>query len=109
MVWPGMNQVLLMPYFLSNASSRGAPARGPNSPREIQDGEIWPRAMKPEIASKSNVRQTIWRLLIERDVIRREMIEPELPTLKFSNDLSCHASPCHGSSCHALPCHAFPI
>ncbi len=37
------------------------PTRGPNSPREIHEGDTWPRAMKPEMPSKSNVRQTIWR------------------------------------------------
>jgi hypothetical protein len=35
------------------------PTRGPNSPREIHDGEVCPREMKPEIASKSKVRQTM--------------------------------------------------
>ena len=35
-----MNQVLLTPYFFSSASSRGAPTRGPNSPREIHEGVI---------------------------------------------------------------------
>ena len=63
MVWPGMNQVLLMPCFFSSASRRGAPTRGPNYPREIHDGEVWPRAMKPEIASKSKVRQTMCRFI----------------------------------------------
>ena len=59
MVWPGTNHELRIAYFASSASSRGAPTRGPNSPREIQPGEVWPRAMKPEMPSKSKVRQTI--------------------------------------------------
>src|SRR5688572_27567324 len=64
MVCPGMNQVLLMRYFFSSAISRGMPTRGPYSPREIHDGDVWPRAMKPEIASKSKVKQTMWRRFI---------------------------------------------
>src|SRR3954462_10725604 len=40
---------------------RGTPTCGPNSPREIGLGEVMPREIQPEIASKSNVRQTIER------------------------------------------------
>jgi len=32
---------------------------GPNSPREIGVGDVMPREIKPDIASKSNVKQTI--------------------------------------------------
>jgi hypothetical protein len=42
---------------------RGAPTWGPNSPLEIGLGEVIPRAIQPEIASKSNVRQTIDRFM----------------------------------------------
>ena len=63
MVCPGMNQVLFIPYFSSSASSRGAPTRAPNSPREIQEGVVCPRAMNPEMASKSKVKQTMCFLL----------------------------------------------
>jgi hypothetical protein len=59
MVWPGTYQELAMSYFLSSFSRRGAPTRGPNSPRDIQVAVVCPRAMKPEMPSKSNVRQTI--------------------------------------------------
>ena len=40
-----------------SAMSRGAPTRGPNSPREIGVGVRAPRATKPEMASKSKLRQ----------------------------------------------------
>jgi hypothetical protein len=43
---------------LSSASNRGTPTCGPNSPLEIGLGEIMPREIQPEIASKSKVRQT---------------------------------------------------
>ena len=48
-----------MRYFFISARSRGAPTRGPNSPRETGVGVDEPRATKPEIPSKSNVRQTM--------------------------------------------------
>src|SRR5688572_32458758 len=63
MVWPGTYQELAMPYFPSSFRRRGAPTRGPNSPREIHVAVVWPRAMKPEMPSKSNVRQTICLLI----------------------------------------------
>ena len=59
MVWPGTYQLDLIRYFFISASRRGAPTRGPNSPRETGVGVTAPRAMKPEIPSKSNVRQTM--------------------------------------------------
>ena len=46
---------------LESSSRRGTPTCGPNSPREIGLGEVMPRAIQPEIASKSNVRQTMDR------------------------------------------------
>src|SRR5579885_2268582 len=55
-----MNQVERMPWRSRSARMRGA-ATTPNSPREIGVGVVMPRAMKPEIASKSKVRQTICR------------------------------------------------
>src|SRR5262252_8021241 len=58
MVWPGMNQVALMPYSASSARIRRAPTR-PNSPRDIGVGEVKPRAIQGETASKSKVRQTM--------------------------------------------------
>src|SRR6266699_3012877 len=53
-----MNQVAGMPNFLSSASTRAAPIT-PNSPRETGVGVVMPRAIQPEIASKSNVMQTM--------------------------------------------------
>src|SRR6266705_3193153 len=50
-----MNQVAGMPNFLSSASTRAAP----NSPNETGVGVVMPRAIQPEIASKSNVMQTM--------------------------------------------------
>ena len=34
-------------------------ARAPNSPRDSAVGVVRPRAMKPDMVSKSNVRQTM--------------------------------------------------
>src|SRR5215475_8602259 len=62
MVWPGMNQVALMPYSASRARIRRAPTR-PNSPRDIGVGEVKPRAIQGETASKSKVRQTMRRAM----------------------------------------------
>src|SRR6516225_4258707 len=53
-----MNQVDLIPCFLRSARMRRAPTR-PNSPRDIGVGEVNPRAIQPDTASKSKVRQTI--------------------------------------------------
>src|SRR6266487_3088904 len=53
-----MNQVAGMPNFLSSASTRAAPIT-PNSPRETGVGVVMPRAIQPEIASKSKVMQTM--------------------------------------------------
>src|SRR5437899_12541381 len=64
MVWPGMNQVALMSYSASSARIRRAPTR-PNSPRDIGVGEVRPREIQPETASKSKVRQTM-RLAMAR-------------------------------------------
>ena len=44
---------------------RGTPTFGPNSPRETGLGLVMPRAIHPEIASKSKVRHTIERLIAE--------------------------------------------
>ena len=55
-----MNQVAGMSRCPNSLSSRSAPT-APNSPREIGVGVVWPRAMNSDKASKSNVRQTIWR------------------------------------------------
>jgi hypothetical protein len=35
------------------------PTLAPNSPREIGDGEVIPREINPDIASKSKVRQAM--------------------------------------------------
>ena len=44
---------------MEHARIRSAPTT-PNSPREIGVGVVMPRAIQPDKASKSNVRQTIW-------------------------------------------------
>src|SRR2546427_10364678 len=53
-----MNQVEGMPCFLSSARTRAAPLT-PNSPRDTGVGVVMPRAIQPEIASKSKLMQTI--------------------------------------------------
>src|SRR5258708_1797466 len=60
MVKPGVNQVERIPRDCRNARMRGD-ARAPNSPRDRAVGVVRPRAMKPDMVSKSKVRQTIWR------------------------------------------------
>ena len=57
MVWPGMNQVEGMPNLASSASSRSVPTV-PKSPREIIVGVVAPRAIDPDVLSRSKVRQT---------------------------------------------------
>src|SRR5437660_6455276 len=54
-----MNQVEGMPCFLSSARMRAAPIT-PNSPRDIGVGVVMPRAIQPDIASKSKLMQTMW-------------------------------------------------
>src|SRR5216683_3674558 len=53
-----MNQVAGMPRFLSSARMRAAPIT-PNSPRETGVGVVMPRAIQPDMASKSKVMQTM--------------------------------------------------
>src|SRR5712691_10460874 len=53
-----MNQVAGMPCFLSSARTRAAPIT-PNSPRDTGVGVVMPRAIQPDIASKSKVMQTM--------------------------------------------------
>src|SRR5712691_10189118 len=53
-----MNQVAGMPRFLSRASTRAAPIT-PNSPRDTGVGVVMPRAIQPDIASKSKLMQTM--------------------------------------------------
>src|SRR5881396_3091342 len=53
-----MNQVEGMPCFLSSARMRTAPIT-PNSPRDTGVGVVMPRAIQPEIASKSKLMQTM--------------------------------------------------
>src|SRR5712691_7666824 len=53
-----MNHVARMPCLFSSARTRSAPIT-PNSPRETAVGVVMPRAIQPEIASKSNVMQTM--------------------------------------------------
>src|SRR2546426_11775448 len=53
-----MNQVAGMPRFLSRARMRAAPI-APNSPRDTGVGVVMPRAIQPDIASKSKLMQTI--------------------------------------------------
>src|SRR5215467_4983912 len=60
MVKPVVNQVERMSRECRNSRMRGA-ARAPNSPRDSAVGVVRPRAMKPDMVSKSKVRQTIWR------------------------------------------------
>jgi hypothetical protein len=71
MVCPGMNQVDLMPCFPRSARTRRAPT-SPNSPRDIGDGVTRPRAMKPDTASKSNVRQAIRFAIVDAPEPRGE-------------------------------------
>src|SRR5690348_9424315 len=63
MVCPGTNQVDGISKRLSSANRRSAPTT-PNSPREIGVGEVSPREMKPDKASKSKVRQTMCRAIV---------------------------------------------
>src|SRR5258708_22556381 len=60
MVKPGVNQVDRIPRDCRNARMRDD-ARAPNSPRDRAVGVVRPRAMKPDMVSKSKVRQTMWR------------------------------------------------
>src|SRR5437879_4892358 len=53
-----MNQVAGMPRFLSSARMRAAPIT-PNSPRDTGVGVVMPRAIQPDIASKSKVMQAM--------------------------------------------------
>src|SRR5712691_3405024 len=53
-----MNHVAGMPCFFSSARMRPA-AITPNSPRDTGVGVVIPRAIQPEIASKSKLMQTI--------------------------------------------------
>src|SRR5437879_1672894 len=53
-----MNQVAGMPRSLSSARMRAAPIT-PNSPRDTGVGVVMPRAIQPEIASKSKLMQTM--------------------------------------------------
>src|SRR3954465_6084438 len=52
-----MNHVVFTEFFFSKARIRSL-ATTPNSPREIAVGVVMPRAMNPDIASKSKARQT---------------------------------------------------
>src|SRR5713226_5174789 len=47
-----------MPCFLSSARMRPAPIT-PNSPRDTGVGVVMPRAIQPDIASKSKLMQTM--------------------------------------------------
>ena len=58
MVKPGVNHVEAMPRDCRNARMR-EDARAPNSPRDSGVGVTRPRAMKPDMVSKSKVRQTM--------------------------------------------------
>ncbi len=60
MVKPGVNQVARMSRRSSMSRMR-AEARAPNSPRDNGVGVVSPRAMKPDMVSKSKVRQTMCR------------------------------------------------
>src|SRR5260370_36109834 len=60
MVKPGVNQVDRIARDCRNARMR-VDARAPNSPRDRGVGVVRPRAMKPDMVSKSKVRQTMWR------------------------------------------------
>src|SRR5436853_7430629 len=53
-----MNQVAGMPRFSSSARMRAAPIT-PNSPRDTGVGVVMPRAIQPEIPSKSKLMQTM--------------------------------------------------
>jgi hypothetical protein len=58
MVKPGVNQVDQMRRDCRNSRMRDD-ARAPNSPRDSIVGVVKPRAMKPDMVSKSKVRQTM--------------------------------------------------
>jgi hypothetical protein len=58
MVKPGVNQVERMPRLCRKSRMR-VEARAPNSPRDKCVGVVRPRAMKPDMVSKSKVRQTM--------------------------------------------------
>jgi len=60
MVNPGTNQVALIRRSAKAPRRRRAPM-APNSPRDRGIGVVRPRAMKADMVSKSNVRQTMWR------------------------------------------------
>src|SRR6266849_7528284 len=53
-----MNQVVGMPRSFSSARMRAAPIT-PNSPRDTGVGVVMPRAIQPDIASKSKVMQAM--------------------------------------------------
>src|SRR5882724_9178153 len=53
-----MNQVAGIPCFFSSARMRPAPIT-PNSPRDTGVGVAMPRAIQPDIASKSKLMQTM--------------------------------------------------
>src|SRR4029079_10339744 len=57
-----MKNVACTRYFASRARMRGI-ACAPNSPREIGVGLVIPRAMKPDMASKSNPSVTRWAVM----------------------------------------------
>ncbi len=56
-VWPGMKNVVLIPRSASSPRMRRAPT-APNSPREMGVGDVAPRKIEDDMASKSKVRQT---------------------------------------------------
>src|SRR5258708_40020111 len=94
MVKPGVNQVDRIPRDCRNARMRDD-ARAPNSPRERAVGVVRPRAMKPDMVSKSKVRQTMWRgtagpcvfLLFLPPARRESRVENTLKRL-LENDLA---------------------
>ncbi|MNC90400.1 hypothetical protein D3C83_64920 [compost metagenome] len=48
-----------MPYSRSKERMRGSATFGPNSPRDMGVGDVMPRAIHPDIASKSKVRHAM--------------------------------------------------
>src|ERR1035437_6173394 len=58
-----MYQEARIRFFFSSARMRGVATSAPNSPRDTGVGEVMPRAMKPDIASKSKVKQARYRAI----------------------------------------------
>src|SRR2546427_4456269 len=82
-----MNQVAGMPWSLSSARIRAAPIT-PNSPRDTGVGVVMPRAIHPEIASKSKLMQTM--CFATRSIGPYAALPDQLsPFLHFAREVRC--------------------